>query len=126
MDTLRFSSASPEEVDVIFKKALRKEILTTEEIVKYESFLLASLGEMYAKHGLIQQYHIGALRNLNEKAFQGLGADTGFDAINDAPFARPLSELLSALELKKALPKTIIYTLNPRDFSSAVTVMQAF
>lgn len=73
------------------------------------------LGEEYAKRGWTMQLHIGALRNNNSKMFEKLGADTGFDSINDFEIARGLSKILDSLNKKDLLPKTIIYCLNPKD-----------
>ncbi len=73
------------------------------------------LGEEYAKRGWVMQLHIGAMRNNNTKMFEKLGADTGFDSVNDFQIAEGLSKILNALEMKDALPKTILYTLNPKD-----------
>ncbi len=58
---------------------------------------------------------IGAMRNNNTKMFEKLGADTGFDSVNDFQIAEGLSKILDRLERKDALPKTILYTLNPKD-----------
>jgi len=58
--------------------------------------------------------------------FDLLGPDTGFDAINDGQIAEPLRALLDALDSSGELPKTILYTLNPRDFEVAITLMQSF
>ena len=76
---------------------------------------LIFLGEEYAKRGWVMQLHIGALRNNNTRMLEKLGADTGFDSINDFPIAKGISKILNALEMKDALPKTILYTLNPKD-----------
>ncbi|MBP3381914.1 MAG: glucuronate isomerase, partial [Clostridia bacterium] len=76
---------------------------------------LVFLGEEYARRGWTMQLHIGALRNNNTRMFNKLGADTGFDSVNDFEVAQPLSRLLDALDKKDALPKTILYTLNPKD-----------
>lgn len=76
---------------------------------------LIYLGQEYAKRGWVWQLHIGAMRNNNTRMFQKLGADTGFDSINDFRIAEGLSKILDTLEQKKALPKTILYTLNPKD-----------
>lgn len=73
------------------------------------------LGKEYAKRGWTMQLHIGALRNNNSKKFEKLGADTGFDSINDFEIARGLSTILDRLESEDLLPKTIIYCLNPKD-----------
>ena len=61
------------------------------------------------------QLHIGAMRNNNTKMYEKLGADTGFDSIADLPIAEQLSKFLNHLEMNDVLPKTILYTLNPKD-----------
>ena len=76
---------------------------------------LVFLGEEYAKRGWTMQLHIGAMRNNNTRMFERLGADTGFDSVNDFEIAQGISKLLNALEMKDRLPKTILYTLNPKD-----------
>ncbi len=76
---------------------------------------LAFLGEEYAKRGWVWQLHIGALRNNNSRMFEKIGPDTGFDSINDMQIAEGLSYILNSLDKKDALPKTILYTLNPKD-----------
>ena len=76
---------------------------------------LVFLGEEYAKRGWVWQLHIGALRNNNSRMFEKLGPDTGFDSVNDFQIAEGLSKLLNELEKKDMLPKTILYTLNPKD-----------
>lgn len=76
---------------------------------------LIFLGEEYAKRGWVWQLHIGALRNNNTRMFEKLGADTGFDSINDFEIAQGLSRILDELDKKDALPKTILYCLNPKD-----------
>lgn len=76
---------------------------------------LVFLGEEYAKRGWVWQLHIGALRNNNSKMYEKLGPDTGFDSVNDFQIAEGLSKILDALESRDMLPKTILYTLNPKD-----------
>ena len=76
---------------------------------------LIFLGKEYAKRGWVMQLHIGALRNNNTRMFEKLGPDTGFDSVNDFQIAKGISKILNALEMKDALPKTILYTLNPKD-----------
>lgn len=76
---------------------------------------LVFLGEEYAKRGWTMQLHIGAMRNNNTRMFEKLGADTGFDSVNDFEIAKGISKLLNKLEMKDSLPKTILYTLNPKD-----------
>jgi len=126
LDVVMYEKATEEEVSHIYQKALKNQPLSKDDIRKYKGYLLVFLGKQYNKLGWVQQYHIGALRNLSERMLKEIGPDTGFDAINDGLIARPLSHLLDALDSTGELPKTIIYTLNPRDFEVAISMMQAF
>ena len=126
LDVVSYEKATPDEVARIYEKALNHEVLTNHEIRKYKGHMLVFLGQEYNRRGWVQQYHIGALRNLSERMLKNLGPDTGFDAINDGLIAKPLSQLMDALDQTGELPKTILYTLNPRDFEVAITLMQSF
>ena len=46
------------------------------------------LGGEYARMDLTMQLHLGAIRNLNTRRFQALGADVGCDSIGDKPSRR--------------------------------------
>ena len=72
------------------------------------------------------QLHIGALRNNNSAMFKKLGADVGFDSIADYEIAADLSTLLDAMECNDGLPKTILYTLNPKDNYVLATMLGNF
>lgn len=126
VDYIMFDNATEAEVETIFEKGLRNEPLNKYELRKYKGNLMIFFGREYAKRGWVQQYHIGALRNVSDRMLSTLGPDTGFDCTNDGLIAKPLSALLNALDLTGELPKTILYTLNPRDFEVAITMMQSF
>lgn len=83
----------------------------TEEVIQSLIFL----GKEYAKRGWTWQLHIGALRNNNSRMFGALGADTGFDSVNDFEIARGIAKILNELDKEGMLPKTILYSLNPKD-----------
>jgi glucuronate isomerase len=126
LDVVLYEEATDEEAEKIFLKALKKDSLTESEIKKYKGNLLVFFGTEYKKRNWVQQYHIGALRNLSRRNLKKLGPDTGFDAINDGSVAEPLAKLLDALDEYDNLPKTILYTLNPNDFDVVITIMQSF
>ncbi len=99
----------------VFEKRQAGETLCKHDIDVYKTAILSVCAEQYTKHGFAMQLHIGALRNNNKKMFKLLGADTGFDSINDLCIAEKLSAFMNSLEEKDILPKTILYTLNPKD-----------
>ncbi len=98
-----------------FNKRLSGEALTEFEIDSFKTGILKVCAEEYTRYGFAMQIHIGALRNNNKRMFELLGADTGFDSINDLAIAEKLSAFMNHLEYDGNLPKTILYTLNPKD-----------
>ncbi|PRR76482.1 glucuronate isomerase [Clostridium thermopalmarium] len=115
LDSIAYAEASKEEVNDIFVKALKGEVVNKEEEAKYKTYTLQFLGKLYSELGWAMQLHIAAMRNNNTKMFRKLGPDTGFDSINDEQIAYATSRLLDSLEVEDKLPKTILYTLNPKD-----------
>lgn len=99
---------------VFDKKMNGGEISINEEQI-YKTAVLSHCATLYSKLGWTMQLHIGALRNNNTKMFKRSGPDIGFDSINDLCIAEPLSRFLDNLEITDNLPKTILYTLNPKD-----------
>ena len=89
--------------------------LTQTQIDAFKTALLKVCAEEYTKLGWTMQLHIGALRNNNRRMYEKLGADVGFDSINDLCIAEKLSAFMNNLEYNDCLPKTILYTLNPKD-----------
>ena len=88
--------------------------------------VLKDLAKKYKELDWAMQLHIGALRNNNSKMFAKLGADTGFDSIADYSIAAELSKLLNSMEETDNLPKTILYTLNPKDNYVLATMLGNF
>ena len=115
LERVVFYKFSCEEINEIFIKALNGENLNNEEASKYSVALLISLGKMYAERNMVMQLHIGALRNNNTRMFNRIGADAGFDSIDDGEIAYSLSRILDELDKEDKLPKTILYCLNPKD-----------
>lgn len=103
------------DTDAVLKKAMGGEKITDDEIKGFKSSVLIDLAKKYTELDWAMQLHIGALRNNNTRMFDILGADTGFDSIADYSIAQDLSNLLNAMEKTDNLPKTILYTLNPKD-----------
>jgi len=68
-----------------------------------------------AEEGWTKQLHLGALRNANTRMYRQLGPDTGWDGIGDWLQLDALTAYLDRLEQENALPKMILYNLNPAD-----------
>jgi glucuronate isomerase len=97
----------------IFDKARKGRAVSAQEQGQFASFMMLFFGQLDAQRGWTKQLHLGALRGTNTRRLKQLGPDTGFDSIGDAPQAAPLAAYLDRLDRENALPKTIIYNLNP-------------
>ncbi|AVI42326.1 glucuronate isomerase [Bacillus pumilus] len=115
INEMTYEETTQEEVETIFHKRMSGYPLTEKEKIKFKTETFIMLGQAYCERGWAMQLHINALRNNNTKMFERLGADTGYDAMNDEDIAKPLCRILDRLEQEDALPNTILYSLNPRD-----------
>lgn len=110
----------------LFANVLSGQTLNKAEVNFFKYSVLIHLGRLYHQHGWTQQYHIGALRNTNERMLQQLGPDTGFDSIGDFPQGVALSRFLNELDSTNQLAKTILYNLNPADNEVMATMIGNF
>lgn len=115
LDVVVYGEADEATLDSILAQRLSGKLPTPQQAAQFKTAVLLFLGAEYQRREWVQQYHIGALRNNNSRMFNRIGPDIGFDSINDRPLAEPLSRLLDAQARQGALPKTILYCLNPRD-----------
>ena len=103
------------DAEAVFDKRISGGALTDTEASVYKTAILTLCAREYTARGWTMQLHFGAMRNNNTKMFRSIGADTGFDSIGDYAVAEPLSRLLDLLNCENILPRTILYTLNPKD-----------
>jgi glucuronate isomerase len=106
-------AATPEQLEALFAKRMNGELLSDLEQALYLRGLLESIGKVYAKYDWAMCFHIGAMRNNNQRMLETLGPDTGFDSISDMTTSNGLVALLSALDSQDQLPKTMLFNLNP-------------
>lgn len=121
-----FTEATESEIEKIFEKRRAGKQVSKEEQEKFQTSILLFLGETYHEFKWVQQFHLGALRNNNERMLNLLGPDTGWDSIGDFQQASALSKFLNALDKKDKLTKTILYNLNPADNEILATMIGNF
>lgn len=126
LDILRYKEASISELNDIFTKARKQEKLTESEVTAYRTETLIRLIHMYHEKNWAMQLHIHAYRDCNEAMFEKIGPDTGYDGLNDLSLTIPLQQLLNRAEKTDQLPKTILYSLNPNDFTTIATLMGSY
>ena len=72
------------------------------------------------------QLHIAAIRNNNPFMMAKLGPDTGYDAVHDHQLSANLAAFMGRVEEEGGLPKTVLYTLNPKDYYPLATLMGCY
>ena len=115
-----------QEIEEIFQKIRREQEITYTENIKFKSAMLVAFAHWDHEKGWVQQYHLGALRNNNERMLRINGPDTGYDSIGDFSQARALSKFLNKLDSTDQLAKTILYNLNPADNELIATMIGNF
>ncbi|HZK39510.1 MAG TPA: glucuronate isomerase [Clostridia bacterium] len=121
-----YARADEKELEEIFTKALAGRVLTVDEQDKYKTELMRFFAKEYARRGWGMEIHIGVIRNNNTAMFDKLGADTGFDSIADYKVAVNLSRLLDSLAVQGDLPRTVLFSLNPKDNYVLATMLGNF
>lgn len=91
-----------------------------------QGFVLLELCREYAKRGWVQQFHLGALRNVNTRLFRRMGPNVGGDSIGGWEQAIPLARFMDALDQDGQLAKTVLYNLNPADNEIFATMIGDF
>lgn len=126
IEKLYFAELSSEEKENIFAKALQKGEISETEALNFKSNLILDLARLYAKYGFAMQLHLKASRNNNERMYSLVGVDSGFDAINEGEIIPHLSKMFSLLDKEGSLPKTILYSLDSRDWMALAALAYCF
>ena len=114
------------EIKAIFRKVREGGVATPAEAYKFKSAWLYEGLCADARANWSTQLHYSCLRNANSRMMQKLGPDTGFDCIGEWNVAESLARLFDRLESEDALPRTILYSLNPKDNEMLATLMGSF
>jgi len=110
----------------VFDKVMAGGVATMEETQIYMTDLLCFFAREYHKRDWCMQIHVGAIRNNSTRMYRALGPDTGFDSIVETNLAENLARLMDAWDIDDTMPKTILYSLNPKDNYVLATLMGCF
>ena len=117
---------SEECVNKVFEKRMGGEEVTKEESDAWRTYILTVLARAYKKNNVAMQLHFAAIRDNNLTMYKLLGPDTGYDASYDENLAYGVAEFFKALSAENSVPKTIFYSLNPKDYYSLGTLMGCY
>ena len=126
LDYIPFKMITEKECDEVFQKAMRGESISEEETDGYATYVLLSLARQYKRLGIVMEIHYSCLRNVNERMYGTLGADSGYDTIASSRGTGNLARLLSELDRTRELPKTVIFSLDPSDNEPIDTLIGCF
>lgn len=115
-----------QQASAVFAKVRGGVPATREEAEQFASYLLVFFGRLDAEKSWTKQLHLGALRRVNTRRTRELGSDKGYDGIGDWNQAEALCSFLDKLDQEQALPKMIIYNVNPSDNYVFATAIGSF
>ncbi len=99
----------------IFDRARHGRAAPPEEHEHFASHMMLLFGRWDAEKGWTKQLHLGAFRNASSRRLKEMGENCGYDSMNDAPQIDLLGAYLDALDAENALPRVILYNVNPAD-----------
>ncbi|OIQ28003.1 MAG: glucuronate isomerase [Alphaproteobacteria bacterium MedPE-SWcel] len=100
-------------LDSALKGARAGQAVTPEAAAGHRAALFDALGRAYADRGLVMQCHMNVVRNGSTRLIRAVGTDAGGDSLRDTDMAGPLQVLLDRLDRDGALPRVILYGLDP-------------
>ncbi|WP_099204022.1 glucuronate isomerase [Scatolibacter rhodanostii] len=124
----RIPDEKPDEIkaDAAMQKRLSGIILTAKEEDEFRAALLYHLAKEYSQRSWVMEIHFGVLRNTNSKMYERLGPDRGFDNMGTGENIPALTRFLDRLYQDDILPRTLLFSVNPRDNAPLCTLCGAF
>lgn len=122
----RFTSISDFQAESLFCVASTRGTLTESEAVALRSSLQAFLVAEYARRGWTLLLHAGAQRQTSSRLRRLSGPAGGFACIGSSLDMAPLCRFFDLLEEREALPRTILFPLNPSDYEMFASVTGSF
>jgi len=123
---LDYSQVPQTTTAMLYTRRMTGETLTPTEAAQLRSGLLFELGTTYARRGWTMQLHLGAQRQTSTRLRTIAGPAGGYATIGGTTEIARLCQFLDDLECAGALPRTILYTLNPADNAAFATLTGSF
>jgi glucuronate isomerase len=110
----------------LFERRIAGGGLSALELQQLKTALLVFAGAEYHRRGWIMQLHIGAQRATSQRLRDLAGPAGGFACIGASSDVARVCAFLNRLEADGALPRTILFTLNPSDTDMYASVAGSF
>lgn len=126
LNAFSFALADDEEMKAILRKAHEHLSISAEEAAKWKCTLLVFLSGEYKRHGWAVELHAGCNRDQNMSMVKQVGEACGYDSPGDTELALPIGKLLNHLQEDNILSRTILFSLNPKDLYTLVSLCYTF
>ena len=126
LDDFYYVSVTEADTAALFAQRLGGEVLSVTDAMRLRAGILRALGAEYARRGWIMQLHLGAQRRTSSRLRRLAGSAGGYAGIGRACDVPSLVAWFDDLEGAGALPRTILYPLNPTDFAPLAVLAGSF
>jgi glucuronate isomerase len=126
LDDFTYESVSEADTAGLWARRLGGEALSASDALRLRSGLLRFLGAEYTRRGWLLQLHLGAQRRTSSRLRRLAGPAGGYAGIGRACDVASLCAWFDDLENAGALPRTILYPLNPADFVPLAVLTGSF
>jgi glucuronate isomerase len=126
IDVLDYRTTTETQAATLFARRARGEELTPDEASSLRSAVLFALAGSYARRGWVMLLHLGAQRQTSSRLRRIAGPAGGYATIGRQTDIARLCRLLDDLESADALPRTVLFTLNPADNEAFATLTGSF
>ena len=116
----------PSLADAVIRRARAGEAATPLERAAVMLEVVGLAARLAFADDSVLQLHLGPLRDVSPRLLAQVGRDAGADVIGDERQAPGLARFLGGLERDGALPRTILYNVNPADNALFAAMAGAF
>lgn len=126
LDACMYAVPDLDTANEAFRKAMEGAPVSGTEMDAFKTYVTLACAKRYTELGWVMQIHFGCLRDNNKPAVAAMGSDHGHDAINSRSGVENLAPLLNEFLENNALPKMILYSLNPTDGTAIASIIGCF
>lgn len=126
LDACMYAVPDLDTANEAFRKAMEGAPVSGAEMDAFKTYVTLACARRYAQLGWVMQIHFGCLRDNNKPAVAAMGSDHGHDAINSRSGVENLAPLLNEFLENNALPKMVLYSLNPTDGAAIASIIGCF
>lgn len=126
LDACMYAAPDLDTANEAFRKAMEGTPVSGAGMDAFRTYVTLACAKRYTQLGWVMQIHFGCLRDNNKPAVAAMGSDHGHDAINSRSGVENLAPLLNEFLENNALPKMILYSLNPTDGAAIASIIGCF